>query len=311
MTKHVVFTSGGVGSWYTGHLVAGRVGVRNCTFLFTDTRNEDPDVYRFLVESVAVTAGRSRAAAPVVAQCRALPPIQHPGFSAAVAAVQAAAAVVLPELVWLADGRNLWELFEQSNFIGNTRVDICSRKLKRDVGRAWIEANCDPAAAVLYFGIDAGERDRFYGTETKPGIAARWVPYRAEAPICDLPRVGKCDMAKVAERLGLDPPSMYDEGFPHANCGGLCVKGGHAQMALLLAARPDYFYHNADKEQEFRARTGKDVAIMRDRRGGITTPLPMLEFARQIESGERVPDPRDWGKGCQCFTPAEADDEGG
>lgn len=115
----------------------------------------------------------------------------------------------------------------------------------------------------------------------------------------------KCEMLKECERQGIDPPSIYDEGFPHANCRGFCVKAGQAQFLQLLKLRPKVFDEHAQKEQEFRERTGKDVAVMRDRRGGTTKPLPMLEFKRQVESGERKVNPRDWGKGCQCYFPEE------
>ena len=299
---HIVFTSGGVGSWYAGTLVAREHGAANCRFLFTDTRSEDGDLYRFLVESVAATTGRSAACAALVRECRAIPEIGAPGFKDAVAAAQAQARDLLPELVRLSDGRDLWELFADEKMIGNTRVDICSRILKRDTGRKWIEARFAPADCVLYFGIDGSERGRFEGARDKTGIAGRWLPYAARAPLCETGTT-KCEMLKECERQGLDPVAIYDEGFPHANCGGFCVKGGQGQFAHLLRTRPAFFAYNARREQEFRDQSGKDVAVLRDRRGGTTKPLPMFEFQRQIESGERVADPRDWGKGCQCFTP--------
>jgi hypothetical protein len=153
--KHIVFTSGGVGSWYAGKSVAESVGVENVLFLYTDTRSEDRDLYRFLVESVAaVTVGRTAAVEAALDCCRRLPELWEDGYVEAVAAVQAAAAIALPQLVWVADGRDLWQLFNDSNFIGNTRVDLCSRVLKRDCGRRWVEQTFAADDCVLYFGID-------------------------------------------------------------------------------------------------------------------------------------------------------------
>jgi hypothetical protein len=110
-------------------------------------------------------------------------------------------------------------------------------------------------------------------------------------------------------RDGIEPPRVYEKGYQHNNCamggGSFCVKGGHAHFLHLLRTDPQVFDYHADKEQEFRTRTGKDVAILRDRTGGTTRPLPMLEFKRQVESGERKVNSRDWGEACKCFMPEE------
>jgi hypothetical protein len=51
-------------------------------------------------------------------------------------------------------------------------------------------------------------------------------------------------------------------------------------------------------EQELRADLG-DVAILRDRRGDETRPLPLAELRERIEAGEGV-DQFELG-GCGCF----------
>jgi hypothetical protein len=230
--------------------------------LFTDTKSEDADLYRFLKETTEYLGG---------------------------------------EVVWLADGRDLWELFDQQGMIANTRADICSRILKRDLARKYIKGRWSPEEAILYFGIDHSERHRI------DRIRQNWAPYRVEAPLCDPPYLAKCDMLKECERDGIDPPRLYDIGASHNNCGGFCVKGGHAHFAWLMHALPDLYEYHAQKEQAFRQRTGKDVAVMRDRRGGVSKPLPMLQFRDEVQSGERKYDKADWGKGCECFFPANDD----
>ena len=259
---HVNFCSGGIGSYITGKRVAELHGTAKLIHLFTDTKSEDVDLYRFLKESTDQTGGT---------------------------------------LITIAEGRDLWQLFNDNNMIANTRADLCSRILKREMSNWWIREIFPGGAGVtLYFGIDHSERHRTVA------IARNWEPFRVEFPLCEPPYMAKCDMLKECERDGIDPPGIYDEGFPHNNCGGFCVKAGHAHFALLLQARPKVFMEHANKEDDFRKRTGKDVAVMRDRRGGVTKPLPMLEFKRQVEAGERVIDRTDWGKGCQCFTPDES-----
>lgn len=213
---------------------------------------------------------------------------------------------------------------------------MCSKTLKRNVGDRWLRNTFPGGKGVtVYLGIDHSERDRFYGhpnwrpkrtvtkfnpdgsfvvTEEKgvgkAGIRRRFLPYAAEAPLCHPPYLSKCEMLKECERDGLDPPRIYDEGFPHNNCKGFCTKAGHAQFLHLLKNRPTVFMENATEEDAFRRRTGKDVAVMKDRRGGASKPLPMLEFKRQVESGELKVNPRDWGKGCQCFTPDDDTEDG-
>lgn len=266
---HINFCSGGIGSYICGKRVAERYGTDRLVHLFTDTKSEDEDLYRFLDESVRLTGG---------------------------------------VLVKIADGRDLWQLFNEwgtNGFIANSRVDICSQKLKRDLAREWVTRYYGPGDCVLYFGIDHSEKGRFQGTEKKKGIRSHWLPYQAEAPLCEPPFLTKCEMLKECERDGIDPPRIYDEGFPHNNCNGFCVKAGHAHFLHLLKTRPEVFAYHAAKEDEFRRRTGADVSVLKDRRGGTTKPLPMLEFKRQVESGERKVNPRDWGKGCQCFTPED------
>lgn len=290
--KHVVFDSGGIASYIVVKRVAAKYGTENLIRLFTDTKSEDTDLYRFRDDTFKVVGG---------------------------------------ERVDLCDGRNLWELFNDEGMIANPRVDICSRILKRDIATKYLhERFPGGVGCTLYFGIDHSERDRFYGTadktvehrlplpngvvqvrvETLPGtgkagIRRRWLPFIAEAPLCEPPYLSKCDMLNECERDGIDPPRLYDLGAKHNNCGGMCVKAGHAQFLWMLTAVPDVFDKNANEEEAFRVRTGKDVAIMKDRRGGVSKPLPMLEFKRQVESGELVVNPRDWGKGCQCMTPDE------
>ncbi|MEW1837493.1 LAGLIDADG family homing endonuclease [Nonomuraea angiospora] len=87
------------------------------------------------------------------------------------------------------------------------------------------------------------------------------------------------------------------------NCGGACVRGGQAQWARLLEADPERFAAEEAEEQQLRTYLGKDVAILRDRKGGTTKPLPLTELRRRVSGGQVDAD--DWG-GCGCFTDTEA-----
>lgn len=119
--KHVVMFSGGVGSWAAAKRVAAKYGTDDLTLVFTDTKMEDKDLYRFLKEAVA------NIGAPLVTLC---------------------------------DGRTPWQVFESERFIGNSQKDPCSRILKRELFIKWRDANCDPGDTTVYVGIDWTESHR-------------------------------------------------------------------------------------------------------------------------------------------------------
>lgn len=102
--------------------------------------------------------------------------------------------------------------------------------------------------------------------------------------------------------LGIEPPRLYAAGFGHANCGGACVRGGQAPWSLLLAwNRPRYLQWEAEEEQT-RAMLGKDVSILRDRRGRQTVPLTLRTFRERLDQDESLFDPEDVGA-CGCDIP--------
>jgi ferritin-like metal-binding protein YciE len=53
--KHIVFDSGGIGSYSTLKRVIAKVGKENVIRLFTDTLIEDKDLYRFQKDVTRVT----------------------------------------------------------------------------------------------------------------------------------------------------------------------------------------------------------------------------------------------------------------
>lgn len=263
---HVVMFSGGVGSWATAKYVVNdhvRPGDR-LTLLFADTLMEDPDLYRFLDDAAANVGG---------------------------------------DLVNISDGRDVWQVFHDVRYLGNTRIDPCSFHLKRRLMRKWLEYNCDPATTVCYIGIDAGEEHRY--TKAK----GYWEPWRCEAPLIEHGILFKSVLMDMLADEGIDPPALYALGFPHNNCGGFCIKAGIGHFKMLLDKLPErYAYHEA-KEQEMRDYLDKDVAILRDRSGGKVRPLTLRELRERVEAQQTMPDEDDIG-GCNCVNPdAEVDAE--
>ncbi len=250
--------SSGIASWAAAKRVVAQHGPADVTLLFADTGIEDQDNYRFLDE--------------------------------------AAANVGVP-VTRLADGRTPWQVFHDERFLGNARVDPCSRVLKREVLDRWRDQHCTPEDAVVYIGLDWTEGHRL------ARLQQHVQPWIYQAPLMAAPYLSKRDMLAWAEREGLTPPRLYALGFPHANCGGFCIKAGQAQFALLLRVLPHRYAEHEDEEGRLRERLGKDVAILRDRTGGTTTPLTMRAFRERLESGGQA-DLFEWG-GCGCMTPAD------
>ena len=258
--KHIVQYSGGAGSWATAKRVAQKHGTKNLVLLCADTNSESEDWRPF---------------------------------------VQASAKDVGGELVVIDnDGKTTWDVFEQNNMIGNSRVSLCSRTLKSEPLREWLETNSDPQTDVIYLGYDWTEAHRL--ERARP----HWLPWQIEAPLCEPPYTHKGEVIDELKAAGLPIPKLYLQGFPHNNCGGACVKAGQASWRLLLSTNPARYAAEETKENEFRERVGKDVSILKDRRGGESKPLTLRRFREETEA-ENVPslfeyDPLDWGS-CSCM----------
>lgn len=251
--------SGGTTSWAAAKRSAERDGLDGLTLLFADVKGEDPDTYRFLEEG--------------------------------------AANIGLP-VTRIEDGRTVWEVFHEEGMIGNTRADLCSRILKRELMRRWLTENCDPANTVVILGLDSSEGDRIERTTNAH------LPWVTDLPLTWKPDIWKPDAIEWCKSEGMEPPLLTRLGFAHANCGGACVKAGQGQWKKLFETFPDRYAWWEAQEERFRSERGKDVAILRDRglarileRIGLTraevervAPEDEKPYWRVTATGERVPD---------------------
>lgn len=261
--KRVVMFSGGIGSWAAAKLVAEKYGTSDLYLLFTDVKGlatsphigEDEDTYRFLEEAVNNIGG---------------------------------------EYIYLNEGRDIWEVFKDSRFLGNSRLAKCSHELKQKPARKWIDENCDPKDTVIYVGIDWTETHRL------PVIIRNYLPFVAEAPLTEKPYLTKSELIEWAEKEGLKPPRLYSLGFSHNNCGGGCVRAGQGQFKKLLDVMPERFAVWEEKEKEMKVFLGKDIAILSETVNGVKKPLPLVELRKRSEQNPKLIDEFDIG-GCGCF----------
>ena len=189
---HLVMMSGGAGSWAAGKRVVERYGAENTTLLFADTKFEDEDTYRYLKE---------------------------------------ASENIGAKLEIVAEGRDIWQVFVDGRFMGNSRVDPCSAKLKRDVCDKWVKARYRHDEVIVYVGIDWTEEHRF------KRLAERVKPYVYDAPLLWEPKIAKPQIMEWSKAEGLKQQRLYDIGMPHANCGGGCVKAADALRRDRLIGR--------------------------------------------------------------------------
>lgn len=125
--KHVVSTSGGLGSWLTLKRVIAEHGTEDVVSVFTDTKYEDEDLYRFLDDT-------------------------HKKLGI--------------DYITITEGRTPYQVFEDHKFLGNSRVAHCSEDLKVKPFYKWIdEQGWDDF--IIYLGFDWSESHRLEGVRKR------------------------------------------------------------------------------------------------------------------------------------------------
>lgn len=242
-TRHVVLISGGLASAVTALRVRNVFAGSRLLFVFFDTLGEDDDLYRFLGDLE-----------------------QH---------------LEIP-IEQVSDGRDIWTVFRDERFIGNSRADVCARILKREMLMRYLADNALDSNTILYFGLDWTETHRI----RKLSAAWRLRGYVTDFPLLWPVPLSPNELRYQIEELGIRVPRLYDLGFPHNNCGGGCVKAGMSQWAHLWRTFPDRYKWHEEQEASLRAYLEKDVSILRDRSGGHSRPLTLRDLRVRLELGQ-------------------------
>lgn len=298
MTKnHVVFFSGGLGSWATAQRVIDRYGTESTYLLFTDTLIEDEDLYRFMIEA----AGNfyDVEVSSLIELTKSIPKTHDQMDERKKFLDELATKVrnIIPQFIWINNGKDVWDVFYEKRFLGNSRLAHCSHVLKQDMSREYVKKHFDPRYTILYLGIDWTEEHR-----TK-APRENWKPYKVEFPMCEEPLVTNINHVKALEELGITPPRLYAMGFAHNNCGGFCVRAGQGHFANLLQQNRELFLYHEQREREFRKWIGKDVSILRKQQKGVRFTYTLEQLRKDIEANREV-DMNDIG-GCGCFVSYE------
>jgi hypothetical protein len=331
----VVFLSGGLGSWAAAKRAVKKYGPERTRLVFTDVLIEHPGNYRFLLAGAANVFGRKLNWLPDLAEFPEtyLPfkmgerPVLNPAWVEFLADLREKAALAIPELFWISDGRTPWDVFFDEKYIGNTLADPCSKILKRELGLAWLAANADPEKTALVFGIGWEEAHRYRSdkpsrkTGKHTGVQPRYAELgwpHVEAPLLESPWLRGQDVRRWARLEGLPISPSYGDGFDHDNCGGGCVKAGEGHWAHLLRTRPATYRVWESSEVSFntsRPGRARQTVLAPERVVGVDddgkdirkrTPISLTEFREQIEAGAQI-DIFSGQRGCGgCFLAEEA-----
>lgn len=301
-TVHIGSFSGGKGSWAAMKRVSQSVPREQIRLLFADTIIEDQDCYRLVIEGAANILGLPRPSR-LIDLALALPEVSIDDPHCwerkwKLNALRWHAQRDIPGLIWIADGRHPWEVFEAERFIGNSSIDPCSKILKRRLLDAWHAKHLSPATTECYVGIDWSESHRFTGKRLgKPGLAERMLPWRFHAPLVNPPHLTQDEVLVWMESEGIAAPRQYALGAPHNNCGGFCCKAGQAHFAWLFRTWPIRYAWHEWFEERLRSILG-DYSVLSDRRGGVKKPLTLALFRQRLIAKQEY-DELEWG-GCGC-----------
>jgi len=208
---NIVTVSGGIQSAIVADIVIKEIP--EVRLIFTDTKWEDPDLYRFLSDLEKYWG---------------------------------------KEIIRLSDGRNPEELMYDQGILANDRVPICSRILKGEVLQKYIKEqreDDEENEITIYFGIDWSESHRCNKINRiydKLKIKTRY-PLIERKSFFDKPA-----QIEIIKSWGIEIPRLYREGFQHNNCNGGCVRQGAKSWRRLLQVRPDVFGERERVEREFK-----------------------------------------------------------
>ena len=199
--RHIVLFSGGIQSSYVAYLVC-RQQEHNVTFLFHDTKTEPLDNYRFRQE-VSEYLG-----IPITAQ---------------------------------SDGRNIWQVFDDEDFLGNNRVPICSILLKGKQGEKFYKNLNDDFIVYVGFGLNEGHRIQ--------KIVTRNPKIKYKFPLIENKIFKDAIIKIILRQWEICLPEMYRY-FKHANCIP-CVRGQKKHWQQVYYHYPEAYQKAIEYENKF------------------------------------------------------------
>jgi len=299
MKKSLVLFSGGMGSALSGWLEALKKGSDNCIFYFNDTLIEDDDLYRFLVESLFFINNETLDK-DILDLTNELPWYDHPDErKKALLNLGSRLTDRFDNFVYDTDGRNPWQVFFDESFLANSRIDTCSKVLKRQRAQRFIK-KFKPDQIEIVTGFDWSEVDRL------ERAYPNWQPFKLLSPMCpDRENAGNPWVARsiveplFLSRSSIKKPLAYDQGFTHNNCGKFCVKAGLDHFYLLWKTDLRTYTFHEEKQEWLHQVRPKTKPFLKKTTNKVLRYLTLREFRIEyLETGLHLPG-SDFG-GCVC-----------
>lgn len=254
MIKHVVSFSGGMGSFAEAAYCVELYGAKNVSLLFADTLIEDQDLHRFMADCINFL------------RC---------------------------EFIALKDGRTPFQVFKDVKFMGNTRVDPCSKILKRDLINGYIRKHWQPDEIEVHLGVDYSEEHRLHN------VQSRMHPYIYRSTLVENGLIIAKDFSL---QFGIKPPRLYEFGLGHNNCGGFCVKAGLGHFKRLLNGDREQYLRFENEEASVYVDAPETRPFLRKRRNGKVSYITLKQYreALDLDSGYLSEDEELELGGCGC-----------
>lgn len=188
--------------------------------------------------------------------------------------------------------QHVWDAFFGERFMGNNRLDTCSKFLKREVIHNFQNQLGEAVVPVIGFSwleLNRVEQYRKYSPNA-------WFPL-TEPPYTDNDKISEW----LRER-GVEPPMSY-QSFVHNNCGGFCVKMGLGQAWDLWKTSIHRWMYNERKEAEFREKINPKATIFRRHK----KPITMAKLRESFEAGFKPKTAGYEGCGGRCMVPSQGE----
>lgn len=143
------------------------------------------------------------------------------------------------KIIHVSDGRTPEDVFYDIGFLGSNRVPVCSRILKAEQTRKFVEAG-----DILNFGIGANEAHR----ATRIKAVYDSLNVYSKFPLLENV-ISDSTIKDFFSGIGIEIPQMYKDGFSHNNCSGGCVRAGKTQWLHLLKTYPNV-YRERERESK-------------------------------------------------------------
>lgn len=212
-------------------------------------------------------------------------------------------------IIRLEDGRSIWAVFGQRRafamFAGTSTFCMASEWLKREQIAQWVErSGLKKGDYRVALGMSVLEGHRTYN-------ARKWWTRRMGydvdvfSPFDELYQETRkiadvCVMMDWLNSQDVILPAAYTEGYPHNNCGGICVLAGQSQYVLLYEQDRERYLYAAWQEMRLQTLRNINATILKVTREGNGRGVSLFDFIAMIEAGDV--NTRDISVSCSCFT---------